>query len=122
MKILITGGSGLLGKYLLQIKPQEHRAILTWNKNIGGVTDTSDIWYKLNVQNRASVFDLFEITRPDIVIHCAAIGSVDFAENEGYQSVFDVNVTGTKYIVDACNGYKSKIIYISSNAVFSGKQ
>jgi dTDP-4-dehydrorhamnose reductase len=39
---------------------------------------------------------------------------------EGYQLTFEVNVTGTKNVIDACNGYKTKIIYVSSNAVFSG--
>jgi dTDP-4-dehydrorhamnose reductase len=121
MKVLITGGSGLLGKYLLETKPYNIDVVLTWNKILGGVITNPDIWYKLDIRDRASIFDLFEITRPDIVVHCAAIGSVDFAEKEGYQSVFNVNVTGVKNVVDACNGYKSKIIYISSNAVYSGE-
>jgi len=123
MKVLITGGSGLLGKYLLQTKPTDGEIALTWNKNINGVPDTLNVWYKLDVRNRADVFEIFEVFSPDIVIHCAAVGSVDFAQSKkGYQPVFDVNVSGTKHIVDACNGYKSKIIYISTNAVFSGRQ
>jgi dTDP-4-dehydrorhamnose reductase len=125
MKVLITGGSGLLGKYLLETKPHNIDVALTWNKILGGVITNPDIWYKLDIRDRASVFDLFEITRPDLVVHCAAIGSVDFAERRkddkrGYQATFDVNITGTKHIIDACNGYKSKVIYISSNAVYSG--
>jgi dTDP-4-dehydrorhamnose reductase len=123
MKVLITGGSSLLGRYLLQTKPQDTDIALTWNKNINGVVDTLDLWYKLDVRNRADVVDVFEVFKPNLVIHCAAVGSVDFAEDEdGYQSVFDVNVTGAKNVIDACNGYKAKFIYISTNAVFSGKQ
>jgi dTDP-4-dehydrorhamnose reductase len=75
----------------------------------------------LDVRNRGDVCDLFEATRPDLVIHCAAVGSVDYAQNDsGYQDVFEVNVTGTSHIIDACNGYKSKLIYISTNAVYGG--
>jgi dTDP-4-dehydrorhamnose reductase len=75
----------------------------------------------LDIRNRQAVFDLFDQIRPDLVIHCAAVGSVDFAQDDsGYQDVFDVNVTGTSHVIDACNGYKSKLIYISSNAVYGG--
>jgi len=120
MKVLITGGSGLLGKYLIQTKPGEYEIALTYHTNFHS-SILGVIWYHLDIRNRADVFDIFERFRPDLVIHCAAIGSVDFAEGvEGYQPVFDVNVTGTKHVVDAANGYKSKIIYISTNAVFSG--
>lgn len=121
MKVLITGGSGLLGRYLLRTKPSDVEITLTWHKNINGVADTLNTWYKLDIRDRAAVCDLFEATRPDLVIHCAAVGSVDYAQNDsGYQSVFEVNVTGTSHIVDACNGYKSKIVYISTNAVYGG--
>jgi dTDP-4-dehydrorhamnose reductase len=120
MRALITGGSSMLGRYLLKTKPKDVDSLaLTWKKNNNGAAGNLNIWYQLDVRNRADVFDIFDLFRPDIVIHCAAIGSVDFAEGD-YQPVFDVNVTGTSHVIDACNGYKSKIIYISTNAVFSG--
>ncbi|MHA2220265.1 MAG: sugar nucleotide-binding protein, partial [Candidatus Hodarchaeales archaeon] len=81
---------------------------------------TQAIWYGLNIKNRSDVCDLFEIFKPNIVIHCASIGSVDHAENH-YQQVRDVNVKGLGNVIDIANGYKAKVIYISTNAVFSGK-
>jgi len=118
MKVLITGGSSLLGRYLLQTKP-DYDIALTYQKNFRNSKDVA--WYHLDIRNRVDVYDVFDMFRPDLVIHCAAIGAVDFAEID-YQSVFDVNVTGTGNVIDACNGYKAKFIYVSSNAVFSGKQ
>jgi dTDP-4-dehydrorhamnose reductase len=121
MKVLITGGSGLLGRYLLRTKPNDVEIALTWYENIKGAPETSDPWYKLDIRDRQAVFDLFEATQPNLVIHCAAVGSVDYAQSDhGYQSVFEVNVTGTSHIIDACNGYKSKLVYISTNAVYGG--
>lgn len=120
MKVLITGGSSLLGKYLLQTKPPDTEIFLTYHKNSHAQPDAP--CYHLDIRDRSSIFELFEIVRPDLVIHCAAIGSVDFAEDEkGYQEVFAVNVTGTANVADACNGYKSKLIYVSTNAVYGGK-
>lgn len=121
MKVLITGGSGLLGRYLLRTKPKDVEITLTWYENANGVAETLNVWCKLDIRDREAVFDLFEAIRPDLVIHCAAVGSVDYAQNNsGYQSVFDVNVTGANHIIDACNGYKSKLVYISTNAVYAG--
>lgn len=128
MRVLITGGSSLLGRYLLQTKPHDCDIALTWNQNINAVAETLDLWYKLDIRDRPEVFNVFEIFRPDLVIHCAALGGVDFAEGDkslnpnGYQLTFEVNVTGTTHIIDACNGYKAKLIYISTNAVYSGEQ
>lgn len=119
MKILITGGSGLLGKSLLETAPKEHDLSLTYNKNWRRNSENA-IWYALNVRNRADIFELFELVRPNVVIHCASIGSVDYTEDH-YLEVRDVNVGGLSDIIDAANGYKSKIVYISTNAVFSGK-
>jgi dTDP-4-dehydrorhamnose reductase len=120
MRVLITGGSGLLGKSLLETKPDDIEVALTWNKNITGVADTLNLWYKLDIKNRSDVFEVFEVFKPNIVIHCASIGSVDYTESH-YQEVRDVNVGGLNNVIDAANGYKSRLIYISSNAVFSGK-
>jgi dTDP-4-dehydrorhamnose reductase len=73
----------------------------------------------LNIKNRSDIFDVFDLTKPNIVIHCASIGSVDYTEDH-YQPVRDVNVGGLGHVIDAANGYKSKLVYISTNAVYSG--
>ena len=59
------------------------------------------------------------MVKPHIIIHCASIGSVDYAENH-YTEVREVNVMGLKHVLDGANAYKSKLVYISTNAVFSG--
>jgi dTDP-4-dehydrorhamnose reductase len=119
MKILITGGSGLLGKSLLETSPKDHALSLTYNKNWQSHSKQA-AWYHLDIKSRSDVFELFELVRPNIVIHCASIGSVDYTEDH-YQPVRDVNVSGLSHVIDAANGYKSKVVYISTNAVYSGK-
>jgi dTDP-4-dehydrorhamnose reductase len=119
MKILITGASGLLGKSLIETIPNGHTLSATYNKN-WQPHSKNVAWYHLNIKNRSDVFDIFDLTKPGIVIHCASIGSVDYTE-DNYTEVRDVNVGGLQHVIDAANGYKSKLVYISTNAVFSGK-
>lgn len=114
MKILITGGSSLLGKYLLKTAPVEHCLEATWYSNHVGLP-----MYQMDVGDKSQVRYVFDRVKPEIVIHCAANGSVDYAE-KNYQEVRQVNVTGTENVLWSAEEYKAKVIYISTNAVFEG--
>jgi dTDP-4-dehydrorhamnose reductase len=63
---------------------------------------------------------VFEWARPYVVIHAAAIGSVDFAERNREETK-KINVGGTEVVIELCQIFKSRLIYISSNAVFDGR-
>jgi dTDP-4-dehydrorhamnose reductase len=73
-----------------------------------------------DVSDRMKMQSIFEWAKPDVVIHAAAIGSVDFAERNR-EETRRVNVGGTEIVVDLCQIYNSRLIYISSNAVFDGR-
>lgn len=65
---------------------------------------------------------MFSDFKPDVVIHAAALGNVDFCEKVPYAAE-QVNVTGTQNIVNILNElkYKTKVVYISTNAVYNGE-
>ena len=65
--------------------------------------------------------EVFAWAKPDVVIHAAAIGSVDFAEKNRAQT-HAVNVGGTTVVAACCKDFGARLIYISSNAVFDGTQ
>lgn len=73
-----------------------------------------------DVTDRKQMQLAFEWAKPDVVIHTAAIGSVDFAERNR-EETRKVNVNGTESVVNLCQIFKSRLIYISSNAVFDGR-
>jgi len=73
-----------------------------------------------DVTDRRQMQSVFEWAKPDVVIHTAAIGSVDFAERNREQTR-RVNVGGTEIVAELCQIFKSRLIYISSNAVFDGR-
>lgn len=119
MKILITGGTGLLGEALIATAGEQRRLTVAHVRDYevrrAGVdyflTDVRDFW---------KFADLFAEHHFDVVIHAAGIANVDYVErhfDEGWRS----NVIGTQNIVDLARKTNVRLVYISSNAVFDGK-
>jgi len=105
MQILITGGTGKLGKELVKLFP-------------GAITPGRN---ELDITDRKSVFDYVKSRRPDIVIHTAAFTDVARSEAEP-EAAWKTNVTGTENLVDACiaNAPGARFVYISTACVFDG--
>jgi len=117
-KILITGGSGLLGKALMETAPSEYSISATYFPNEPDVL-TGAGFFKLDITNKSEVLSSIKRINPDVIIHTAAIGNVDYCEKNKDVS-WVTNVEGTKNIIEAAGECNAKIIYISSNAVFDG--
>ncbi len=115
MKVLITGGSSLLGKYLVATKPRRVTITGTW------YTNSIVFGSRVDITNRTEVHNIFNRVKPNVVIHCAAIGDVEQAETD-YQSVYEVNILGTDNVIRTATRFDTKVIHISSNAVFSGNK
>jgi UDP-N-acetylglucosamine 4,6-dehydratase/5-epimerase len=101
--ILITGGTGFLGKRLgLKLK-DEYRVILTGRNNKQNMSAgkfTGCETAPLDVSNIESVRDAFAEFKPQVVIHAAATKFVDLAEKFPMECV-DVNVTGSQNVARA---------------------
>ena len=118
IRVLITGGTGLLGKALLETSPEGLEVRGTYYQNPPPVEWAR--WFTpLDLQQPSSVESAFQWARPTLVIHTASVGSVDEAERFPEQ-VRRINVEGTRRIGEACRLSGSGLIYISSNAVFDG--
>lgn len=106
MRILITGGKGMLGR-TLQRELAEHELIIAdlpeWD-----ITDDT-----------ALVSRTCE-TRPDLVIHCAAMTKVDDCET--YRDLaFRLNEEGSRNVALAAKAAGARLIAISTDYVFSGE-
>jgi len=117
MKILITGASGLLGKALISTAPFEHELILTEHKNQPTIMKNNCKYemIKLDLDKEINL----ESINPNIIIHCAAIGSVDEVQ-KNYQQGIRINFYSTLNLIKESERLKSKFIFISTNAVFNG--
>src|SRR5947207_1356907 len=101
MKILMTGGSGLLGQYLIPIIKKQ-----SGDGNMFPIIEVDTPTHEeLDITGTIVPQDY------DLVIHTAAYTNVTKAEIER-QKCFDVNVVGTKNLAEA---YKEiPFVYISS--------
>lgn len=104
--ILVTGSTGQLGKDII-LKLEE------LNIPYIGINSTIDI-------TTNAITDFILEKKPTSVIHCAAYTAVDKAESEQAQCE-KVNAVGTENIVKACKKIDAKMIYISTDYVFSGE-
>lgn len=116
-RYLITGAAGHLGGVIVRELVQDGKAIralvLEGDKAAerlpGEVEQVTG-----DVRDQASLHRFFDVS-PDAevtVIHCAGIVTL---ASEFSQTLYDVNVTGTKNVVDEClaRGVK-KLVYVSS--------
>jgi dTDP-4-dehydrorhamnose reductase len=118
MKILITGGSGLLGQYL-NIELSKNNDILTlYNQNAGNCVDFRSI--RVDIANSLELEKIFGEFIPNVVVHAASISSPQGAAKLKPQIVYGINVNSTKKIAELCYKHKAKLIYTSTDLVYAG--
>lgn len=110
MKVLVTGVAGQLGyDVVIELENRGHTAI--------GL----DV-EQMDITDSESVNTVISAAKPDAVIHCAAWTAVDMAEDDDMvDQVRAVNVGGTQNIANVCRLLDCKMVYISTDYVFSGQ-
>jgi len=118
-KILIIGGSGLVGSTLVKYLKKDFDIHITYNKN--SVNFQNILSTKIDLmKDSTKILNLIEKWKPAIVIHTVAHSSVDLCETD--HDVADyLHVKITKDISIICKKINSKLIYFSTDAVFPGK-
>lgn len=117
MRILVTGAAGLLGSKVVAAAAH-HEVFAACNSS---EPDAACEKIKMDVRNPGAVNDAFEKTRPDVVVHAAALTDVDYCETHPSEAR-DVNALGTKHVSEACAAAGAKMIYVSTDYVFDGKK
>lgn len=118
-KLFIIGGSGLVGSTLVDYAINDFDIHVTYNKNLPENTDVKSTKIDL-LKEKTKIVSLLESIKPDIVIHTAAHSSVDLCE-EDHKIADLLHVDVTQKITDICKKMNSKLIYISTDAVFAGQ-
>ncbi|MBQ7403763.1 MAG: dTDP-4-dehydrorhamnose reductase [Lentisphaeria bacterium] len=105
MKVLLTGGKGMLGRTLC--------AELSDFEIIPTDLPEADI------TNESGFDALLKQEKPDAVIHCAAMTAVDKCETET-DLAYKLNAFGTANVASACHRNGIRLIAISTDYVFEG--
>jgi dTDP-4-dehydrorhamnose reductase len=117
-KVLITGASGLLGRALVSLTENSYEVLATLNNNSVQFSRSKAVY--LDITDRKTTLSVVENFSPDVIIHAAAYTNVDMCETNRREA-YRVNVEGTRNIVSASNNIGSKIVYVSTDYVFDGK-
>lgn len=129
MKILITGGAGLLGSHIIPIlgSNPENKLYLLDKKEFYPF-ELKRTWRQIQVDllDSLRMEHFFDSTRPDIVLHMAAYTNVGKADKEDHDLCWNINFQGTVNVIRAIESiryeYRPIMIYISTGYVFSGNE
>ena len=117
--LLVIGGSGLVGNTFIESTYKNYDLHFTYNKTYSKIHNIDGIFFDIT-KNRTKLKSLIKTLKPDIILHTAAHPNVDLCEtNHSEADLLHVDVS--KDIAMISNNIGSKLIYISTDAVFSGK-
>ncbi len=129
MKIIITGGAGFIGSnfvyHILNTYPDYEIVCidcLTYAGNLSTLKEALEnpkfTFYKTDICDRESIFDIFEKERPDIVVNFAAESHVD-RSIDAPEIFLKTNILGTATLMDACRKYGIKRYHqVSTDEVY----
>ncbi|MCU0338664.1 MAG: SDR family oxidoreductase [Spirosomaceae bacterium] len=120
-KILVTGANGLLGQKLIELlvkQPNVQPIATARGQNRLPFTEGYE-YHSMDITDRAQVEEVLAATRPDAVIHGAAMTNVDQCEFEK-DNCWAQNVTATEYIVNACRQHDIFLCHVSTDFIFDG--
>ena len=114
MRVLVTGGSGMLGRVLL-------KAYSNGAEVIGVSRSGSDKTRVCDLSDEEQINKLFLSEPFDLVIHTAAYSDVDGCERDP-KLAHACNALSTKYLAKACGQKNTPFIYVSTDYVFDGNK
>jgi dTDP-glucose 4,6-dehydratase len=123
-KILITGGSGFIGSFIIKKFIKKKCYVLNLDK-LSSVSqklvlpDKNYFFKKCDILNSNHFSNNVNEFQPDIIIHCAAESHVDRSISSPH-FFFENNLMGTINVLDAIKNSKKKIrlVHISTDEVF----
>lgn len=122
MKILITGSNGLLGQKIVHLLAQKSDIQLIATSRGGNRLAFNDgyEYQEMDITNAEQVAEVIAETRPDAIIHTAALTQVDDCELQK-EDCWQKNVKAVEYLADTCEKYDIFLCHLSTDFVFDGE-
>ena len=116
INILVTGGGFIMSNFIRYMIKNFSEYKISSIDNISNVKDINSIYtnkshqfYLADICDSHIVDRIFEIEKPDIVIHGAIQNSSDLIKT---------NILGTQILIDAALKHNSKFIYFSTDKIY----
>ena len=117
MRIVVTGGSGMLGHCLMRLAQRRHEVWGSYHTHPVEMPGCS--MFAMDVTDEAAVRTQLEPIKPDVVIHTAALTDVDECERAP-EKAKRINSEGTKIAARVAEALGAALVFISSDYVFDG--
>jgi UDP-glucose 4-epimerase len=118
-KIIVTGGAGFIGCAVIsKLQKEGNEIFVIDNLSFGKrefINVPDDHFFKTDILDRKAIFSIFEMVRPDIVVHLAAIHFIPYCNQHPFESS-NININGTINILDAIKKYPVKQFFFASTA------
>jgi dTDP-4-dehydrorhamnose reductase len=111
MRVLVTGGAGLLGQRLLTDAPPGAELHATWRTTPVPERLRQVEPHQVDLAHAEAVDALFDRLRPEVVVHTA------YGVTDGQRDI----VTATGCVAQACATVGADLVHLSSDMVFDGE-
>ena len=116
-KVLVTGATGFLGKYVVEELVEHGYQVRAFGRNskVGrSLENTSVSFFQGDLTKAEDLLDACQ--GMDMVVHAGALSTIWGPWDDFYQA----NVLGTKYVLEACRQVgMQRLVYVSSPSIYA---
>lgn len=113
-RVLITGGTGYLGRALVRAARDQGCTVAATYYSQAPLVDEQITWIPLDVRDPLAVEEACDHYRPEVIFHTA------FRQHE--PDLYAVTTRGAHYVAQSAHNIGARLIHMSSDVIFDGEK